>query len=101
MLHTPDLNNDGEITNEDQKFLGSGIAKIHFGLNARAEWKGFDLSVSTYGAANFKAVDFVDVTLHSSYGALNKSVDMLNAWTLENTNTNGASRSVQINWFNH
>lgn len=82
-----DLNNDGEITNEDQKFLGSGLPKIHYGLNARAEWKGFDLSISTYGAAGFKAVDFVDVTLHSSYGALNKSVDLLNAWRPDNTNT--------------
>jgi TonB-linked SusC/RagA family outer membrane protein len=82
-----DLNNDGEITNEDQKFLGSGIPKIHYGLNARAEWKGIDLSISTFGAAGFKAVDFVDVTLHSSYFILNKSVDLLNAWTLENKNT--------------
>ena len=83
-----DLNLDGEITNEDQQFLGSGLAKIHYGLSASAEWKGFELSVSTYGAAGFKAVDFVDVTLHSSYGALNKSVDLLNAWTPNNTNTN-------------
>ena len=93
-----DLNNDGEITNEDQTFLGSGIPKIHYGLNIRAEWKGLDLSISTYGAANFKVVDFVDVMLHSSYGALNKSVDMLNAYNSaedalinglpENTNTN-------------
>lgn len=83
-----DLNNDGEITNADQKFLGSGLAKVQYGLNLSAEWKGLDLSISTYGAAGFKAVDFVDVTLHSSYGALNKSVDLLNAWTPENTNTN-------------
>jgi len=82
-----DLNNDGEITNEDQTFLGSGIPKVHFGLNARVEWKGFDLSLSTYGAADFKVVDFVDVTLLGSYGTLNKSVDLLNAWTPENTNT--------------
>jgi len=82
-----DINNDGEITNEDQQFLASGLPKIHYGLNARLEWKGFDLSVATYGAAGFKAVDFVDVTLHSSYGALNKSVDQLNAWTLDNKNT--------------
>jgi TonB-dependent starch-binding outer membrane protein SusC len=82
-----DLDLDGEITNKDQQFLGSGLPKIHYGLNARAEWKGFDLSISTYGAAGFKAVDFVDVTLHSSYGALNKSADQLKAWTLENTNT--------------
>lgn len=83
-----DLNNDGEITNADQKFLGSGLAKVHYGLSLSAEWKGLDLSISTYGAAGFKAVDFVDLTLHSSYGALNKSVDLLNAWTPENTNTN-------------
>ncbi|MCW0483010.1 SusC/RagA family TonB-linked outer membrane protein [Gaoshiqia sediminis] len=84
-----DVNNDGTITLEgDQTFLGSGLAKIHYGLNLRAEYKGFDLSVSTYGAAKFKAVDFLDVTLRGSYGALNKSVDLLNAWTTDNTNTN-------------
>jgi TonB-dependent starch-binding outer membrane protein SusC len=79
---------DGQINSADQTYLGSGVAKIHYGLNARVEWKGFDLSISTYGAAGFKAVDFVDLTLHSSLGSLNKSVDLLNAWTPENTNTN-------------
>jgi len=79
---------DGQINAADQTYLGSGLPKINFGLNARVEWKGFDLSISTYGAAGFKAVDFVDLTLHSSLGSLNKSVDLLNAWTLDNTNTN-------------
>lgn len=82
-----DINNDGEINNQDQQILGSGLPDVNFGLDARAEWKGFDLSISTFGAAGFKAVDFVDVTLRSSYGALNKSVDLLNAWTPQNTNT--------------
>jgi TonB-linked SusC/RagA family outer membrane protein len=82
-----DLDNDGEITNQDQQFLGSGLPKINYGLNVRAEWKGLDISISTYGAAGFKAVDFVDVTLRNSYGALNKNVDLLNAWTPDNTNT--------------
>lgn len=82
-----DINNDGEITNEDQKYLGSGMAKLHYGFNVRAEWKGFDLSVATFGAAGFNAVDFVDVALHGSYGSLNKSVDLLDAWTPENANS--------------
>ncbi|MBP7507857.1 MAG: TonB-dependent receptor, partial [Prolixibacteraceae bacterium] len=82
-----DLNLDGEITNEDQDFLGSGLPKVHYGLNVRVEWNNFDLSVSTFGAAGFKAVDFVDVTLRSSYGALNKDVSLLDAWTLDNTDT--------------
>ncbi|PIB37395.1 SusC/RagA family protein [Reichenbachiella sp. 5M10] len=82
-----DLNNDGEITNEDQTFLGSGLPKYNFGLNARAAWKGLDLSIMTYGAAGFKAVDFVDLTLRGSYGALNKSTELLDAWTPTNTDT--------------
>jgi TonB-linked SusC/RagA family outer membrane protein len=82
-----DLNNDGEITNADQKYLGNGLPKINYGLNMRAEWKGFDLSLFIFGAAGYKVVDFVDMTLHSSYGALNKSTDLLNAWTPDNTHT--------------
>lgn len=79
-----DINNDGDITNEDQKYLGSGMAKLNYGFNVRAEYKGFDLSVATFGAAGFNAVDFVDVVLRGSYGALNKSTELLNAWTPEN-----------------
>jgi len=79
---------DGQINSADQTYLGSGLPNVNFGLNIRAEWKGFDLSISTYGAAGFKAVDFVDLTLHSSLGSLNKSADLLNAWTPENTSTN-------------
>ncbi|MEQ9303670.1 MAG: SusC/RagA family TonB-linked outer membrane protein, partial [Marinoscillum sp.] len=82
-----DINNDGTINNLDQTFLGSGLPDVTFGLNARAQWKGIDLSLMTFGAVGFKAVDFVDVTLRSSYGALNKSVELLDAWTPENPGT--------------
>jgi TonB-dependent starch-binding outer membrane protein SusC len=89
-----DLNNDGQITAEDQQYLGSGMPKINYGLNVRAEWKGFDLSISIYGALKFKAVDFVDLTLRSSYGALNKSVDLLNAY---NSESDAATNGLPIN----
>jgi hypothetical protein len=79
-----DVNNDGQITLEgDRDFLGSGLPNVNFGLNVRAEWKGFDLNISTYGAAGFKAVDFVDLRLRSSYDPLNKSADLLNAFNSE------------------
>jgi TonB-linked SusC/RagA family outer membrane protein len=74
---------DGKINDADRKFIGSGLPKINFGLNVRIEWKGFDLTISTYGAAGFKAVDFVDMTLNSSVGPLNKSVNQLNAYNSE------------------
>ena len=78
-----DLNNDGQITADDRKYLGSGMPKIQFGLSARLEYKNFDLTISTYGAAGHKLVDYVDRALHSSYGITNKSVDLINAWTPE------------------
>ncbi len=78
---------DGQITADDRTFLGSGMAKVQFGLSARLEYKGFDLTVSTFGAAGHKLVDYVDMALHSSYGINNKSVDLVNAWTAENPST--------------
>ncbi|MCQ2166202.1 MAG: TonB-dependent receptor [Bacteroidales bacterium] len=82
-----DVNNDGQITDADQTIIGSGMPKVQYGLSFRLEYKGFDLYVSTYGAAGHKVLDEVDRILHSSYGVTNKSADLLNAWTPENTNT--------------
>lgn len=82
-----DINNDGEITADDQDFIGSGMPKFQFGLSARFEYKGFDLSISTFGAAGFQLLDFVDMTLRSSYGMTNRSVDLMNAWTPNNPST--------------
>ncbi len=74
-----DVNNDGQITTDDQTDLGSGLPKINFGLSARVEWKGIDLSVSTFGALNFHVTDDIYNSLHSCYGPANKDVDMLDA----------------------
>ncbi|MFY0624876.1 MAG: TonB-dependent receptor [Reichenbachiella sp.] len=83
-----DVNNDGTINNLDQTYLGSGLPDFNYGLNVRAGWKGLDLNIFLFGAAGFNAVDFVDLTLNGNYGTLNKSVNLLNAWTPENPNTN-------------
>jgi len=83
----PDGEMDGQITADDRTFLGSGMPKIQFGLSARFEYKNFDLTVSTYGAAGHKLVDYVDMALRSSYGINNRSVDLVNAWTVDNPST--------------
>ena len=82
-----DVNNDGEITADDRTVLGSGMSKFQFGLSFRLEYKGFDLNVSTFGAAGYQVADYVDMALRSSYGATNKSVDLVNAWTPEKPST--------------
>ncbi len=82
-----DVNNDGKITSDDQGIIGSGMAKVQYGLSFRLEYKGFDINVSTYGAAGYKVLDYVDMALRSSYGVTNKSADLMNAWTPQNKNT--------------
>ncbi len=82
-----DIDGDGEITTADQTILGSGMSKFQFGLSFRLEYKGFDLNVATFGAAGYQVLDFVDMTIRSSYGAMNKSVELANAWTPENPST--------------
>lgn len=74
-----DINNDGIINGEDQVVLGSGLPKVNFGINAHLEYKGFDLSISTYGALNYHVSDDIYNSLNSCYGYGNKDVAMLDA----------------------
>jgi TonB-linked SusC/RagA family outer membrane protein len=82
-----DLNGDGVIDTNDRTVLGSGLAKINFGLNAHLEYKGFDLSISTYGALNYHVTDDIYNSLHSSYGWANKSVDLTNVNQFDESGT--------------
>ncbi len=74
-----DVNNDGVINGEDQVVLGSAMPRVNFGLSARFEYKGFDLSISTFGALNYHVTDDIYNSLNSCYGWGNKSVEMLEA----------------------
>ena len=75
----PDGTPDGKVDSYDQVVLGSGLPKMNFGLSARFEYKGFDLSVSTYGALNYHVSDDIYNSLNSCYSWSNKDVAMLDA----------------------
>lgn len=75
----PDGVPDGKVDANDQVVLGSGMAKIHFGLNARFEYKNFDLSIATFGALNYHVSDDIYNSLNSCYGWGNKDVAVLDA----------------------
>ena len=74
-----DVNGDGEVDSQDQVILGSGLPKVNYGLSAHLEWKGIDLSVTTYGALDFHVSDEIYNSLNSCYGYGNKAVAMLDA----------------------
>jgi TonB-linked outer membrane protein, SusC/RagA family len=74
-----DLNGDGQINADDRQVLGSGLAKINFGLSAHLEYKMFDMSISTYGALNYHVADYIYNAINSCYGYGNKDVAILGA----------------------
>jgi TonB-linked SusC/RagA family outer membrane protein len=72
-----DLNNDGQITDADREDLGSGMPSLNFGIGGRIEYKGWDLSISTYGALGFKVQDAIYDQMTSCYGPGNKDPEVL------------------------
>ncbi len=82
-----DVDNNGIIDSKDQVVLGSGLPKINYGLSAHLAYKGFDLSISTYGALNFHVSDDIYNGLNSCYGYSNKDIAMLeaNRWSEDGT----------------
>lgn len=78
-LSGPEGTPDGKVDAYDQVVLGSGLPKVNFGLSARFEYKGFDLSISTFGALNYHVSDDIYNSLNSCYGWGNKAVAILDA----------------------
>ena len=83
-----DANGDGTIDANDQVVLESGLPKVTFGISGRVEYKGFDLSISTFGALGYYVSDDIYNSLNSCYGYANKDVRMLDAnrWSEDGSN---------------
>ena len=102
----PDGVPDGKIDSNDQVVLGSGMPKVNFGLSVRFEYKGFDLSIATFGALNYHVSDDIYNSLNSAYGWGNKSVEMLDAnrWSedgstyLSNVPRTYITNSASLGW---
>ena len=70
---------DGQITDADREDLGSGMPSVNFGLSGRVEYKGWDLSVSTYGALGFKVQDAIYDQMTSCYSIGNRDPEVMSA----------------------
>ena len=78
-----DLNNDGQITDEDKTMIGKGIAGLTYGLTLTAAWKGLDVVVFGTGSAGgdiYSCLNRPDYTLNKlTYFTENR-------WKVDNTN---------------
>ncbi|MEJ0103835.1 MAG: TonB-dependent receptor [Bacteroidota bacterium] len=83
-----DIDGDGAITPDDRTFLGSPNPDFTYGVNLGFEYKGFDFSAFFYGSQGSEIINTLKVNSHFfSVYVSNKSRDLLNAWTPDNTNT--------------
>jgi len=81
-----DLDGDGELTINDQTFIGSPIPDFEYGLNLSGSFKGFDLSLFFQGVSGneiWNGRKFEGVFAQNG----NKLAIVNNAWTPQNTNT--------------
>lgn len=91
-----DINHDGKIDSNDKTDLGHGMPNVTFGFNIGAQYKGFDLSITAYGAAGNKIVQ--SYRNHANkYG--NYTTEILDRWTGEGT-SNRIPRVTEtnVNW---
>ena len=82
-----DLDNDGDIDDDDRTYLGSPIADFEYSLAFNMDYKNFDFSLFFQGVQgneiwNGKRYHYV---LDGTRGI--KTQEAANAWTPENTNT--------------
>jgi len=91
-----DTNHDGKIDNSDKVDLGHGLPNFTFGFNIGAQYKGFDLSITAYGAAGNKIVQAY--RNHANKYA-NYTTEILDRWTGEGT-SNRIPRVTEtnVNW---
>jgi len=104
-----DLNNDGKLNDDDRTIIGNGLPGYIYGLNARAEYKGFDISAFFNGQGNVEIANMTSYFTSSvnfrNPGLVNASTNILNAWKGEGTSNEfprNSSKSIQSNrWFSN
>lgn len=85
-----DYNGDGIISSDDRQHLGDPNPDFTYGLNLNLGYRSFDLSAFFYGSQGNEIFNLTKSYTHfvGYYPTTNKSRDLLNAWTPENTDTN-------------
>ncbi|EZH75048.1 hypothetical protein ATO12_09995 [Aquimarina atlantica] len=86
-LRFTDVNGDGELNDDDKKYMGSGLPDFEYGLTLNATYKNFDVSIFFQGTQGNKIYNGVKMWLYRT-DRNNVSSDLVNAWTPQNTNTN-------------
>ena len=82
-----DVNNDGDINDDDRTFIGSPHPDFTYGLNFNLGYKSFDLSLFLQGSQGNDIYNYTKIfTDFPTFVDGNRSVRVLDSWTPTNTN---------------
>ena len=88
-LKFKDFNNDGKIDNGDRQYFGNAMPHSTFALSAGFNWKGLSASLMLQGVAGAQAYYAGKYSLYSDVeGNFNRGVEILNAWSTQNPDSN-------------
>ncbi|MEN7546328.1 TonB-dependent receptor [Rapidithrix thailandica] len=79
-----DQNKDGKLDENDKVFKGDAFPDFTYGLNARFEYKGFDLSIFFQGASDVTVFNGMKFSTLKPTQGYNMLADIKNAWSSEN-----------------
>ncbi|ANW96246.1 hypothetical protein AXE80_08120 [Wenyingzhuangia fucanilytica] len=82
-LYIVDANKDGQITNDDRTYHGSGLPDFEVGYNFNANYKNFDFSMNWYAALGHEIMNGAKATAFG-YG---RHEDLIYQWSEVNQNT--------------
>ncbi len=83
-LRFVDVNNDGELNDDDRTLFGSNLPDVEFGLTFNAQYKNFDFNIFFQGNEGSKMYNGTRWFLYRQ----GNSGELVNAWTQSNPNTN-------------
>lgn len=79
-----DLNGDGEITDEDQTFLGSPLPDFTLNMTHNFSYKGFDLNIFFQGVFGNEVLNLVRRDIEGMAGLSNQSKVVIDRFTVTN-----------------
>ncbi len=88
-----DMNGDGQLTEDDMVYSGSGIPTLEANLLLNLGWKGFDFSAtigSAWGSEIYNGTNYFYEAMSAGSNFLSST---LNAWT-ESNNSNTMPRAI-------
>jgi TonB-linked SusC/RagA family outer membrane protein len=92
-----DMNNDGQVTPDDRTFLGNPNPKFSYGINLRASYRNFDVSMFWYGVYGNELTNVMSywTDFFANFAGTKSKTALYDSWRPDHTNAKAPIQEVQ------